>query len=128
MENYDGNVARYLEAQTHGASSINIGAFHGSAVFGDYATQNVGTTPEAMVGFVRELLRALPSLQLEPVQRAKAEAALEEVEREARHAQPDPERVRGAFSRFVQGLIDAAPQAVTRLMLMFARGYIGPHS
>jgi hypothetical protein len=36
--------------------------------------------------------------------------------------------VRGAFGRFVERMIDAGPEAVTQLMLMFARGYIGPGS
>jgi hypothetical protein len=128
---HGGDISHYLKAQRRGGTSISIGTInsHGGAVgIGDHVNQSVGIEPAAMAGFVQALIGALPDLQLDPAQRAWAQASLEEVQREVERADPDPERATGAFRRFVQGLIDAGPQALTQLMLMFARGYIGPDS
>jgi hypothetical protein len=121
-------VAVYLKDRKRRGTSINIGSITstGPVGVGDSVTQNVGVEPAAMAGFVQALLGALPNLQLEPIQEARAQAALEEVGREIQGGNPDADRVRGALSRFVQGLIDAGPQALVQLMLMFARGFVGP--
>lgn len=128
IEHYGGEVAVYLKDRKRRGTSISIGSINstGPVGVGDSVTQNVGVEPAAMAGFVQALLGALPSLQLEPIQEARAQAALEEVGREIQGGNPDADRVRGALSRFVQGLIDAGPQALVQLMLMFARGFVGP--
>jgi hypothetical protein len=126
VENHGGNVAGYLDAQKRGETLINIGEINGNTVVGDHANQsnvthNMGIQPEVLVGFVREILGTLPDLQLDPGRAAGARAALEEVEREAQQAGADSEGARQAFGRFVRGMIDAGPQAVTQLMLMIAQ-------
>jgi hypothetical protein len=133
VENYGGDVAQYLDAQKRGETLISIGQINGPAVVGNHGTQsnvthNTGIQPEAMTRFVRDLLAALPSLQLGPDHAARAQQALEDVKREVQRAGPDSERARGAFSRFVKGMIDAGPQALTQLMLMIAQRYLGPGS
>jgi hypothetical protein len=133
VENYHGNVAKYLDSQKRGETLISIGEIHGPAVVGNHGTQNnvthnVGIQSEAMTGFVRDLLAALPSLQLGPDHTTRAQEALEEVNREVQRTGPDSERARGAFGRFVKGMIDAGPQAVTQLLLMIAQKYAGPSS
>jgi hypothetical protein len=128
VEHFGGNVAKYRDAQRRGGTSIKIDRFTGNFATGDHATQHHGVQPAAMAGFVGELMVALKTLDIEPADRIRAEAALAEVQREVERSDPDTERVHGAFGRFVQGLANAAPKAITELMLMFARGYMGPTS
>ncbi|WP_328459544.1 hypothetical protein OHA21_27380 [Actinoplanes sp. NBC_00393] len=130
MENFDGDVTEYVKEQNRRGSRINIGTIHGPVGIGDNnsISQTMGVDPRAMAAFVQSLLSALPDLRLEAGQQARAEAALQEVQREVERIDPDPERVQGAFARFAKGMVEAGPKAMTELMLMFARGYLGPGS
>jgi hypothetical protein len=128
-------VGKYLDAQKRGETLISIGEINGNAVVGNGGTQsnvihNIGIQPEAMTGFVRQLLAAGYGGS-NRTRRSSANSdcgALEDVERELQRTGPDSERTRGAFGRFVKGMIDAGPQAVTQLLLMIAQRYAGPSS
>jgi len=97
---------------------FNGGNFHGSMAFGSHATANTyNTTGAADTDELRAALADLRRLLAAHGADPRAGRDVDDIEAEATHADPDPDRIRDALARLAGrvGAVGTLVAAVTRV-------------
>jgi hypothetical protein len=121
---YNGDVTEYLRSQPPTAGptfNVQHQIVNGAVVVANDVSGPIVASGESLTSFAEMLLRAVPSLPLQPAQQSELRELVTDVQRQTASGSSDD--APRAFRRMVEYLADAGKPVLTAVFALIARHY-----